>query len=364
MLHSAYDRGAYAVEGKSLRGGGGGGGDAAQQRRPCRAWCGACASAASAACADLPSGLRGALWRSATSRYMLANATYVLYTFVVLYVDLVAQPAVNSALEPRKRDRDAALVDRTYKALYDLYKAAAWIHLINALQYVWAWLPSGFGLFSWVQTPEYLNIVGAALYLHTAYLYETVGGNFDAETLQVHYYETAASAIELAAAVGWCVTWWWTYPRGVVGRGWTLDDFDLWGCVCIIVPSMLYLAYNLIIILNPEEYSTNTLYADGNIMYAAGALLYFCASLRDDSWLDFLATGGACPHGCDAATPIELPAPREAGDGAELGVGVVGAGKRFVANVLLSKPSEAAYGDLEAPSEASTLLRSPSPRRI
>ena len=65
--------------------------------------------------------------------------------------------------------------------------------------------------------------------MKTAYEYESVGGNFDAETLQVHYYETAASAIELVAALGWTATWWMTYPRGVVGRGWTLDDFDLWG---------------------------------------------------------------------------------------------------------------------------------------
>lgn len=357
---SVYDRAAYAVEGKVLR-------DAAQAeqpRRPCRAWCGSCAGAASAACAGLPAGARDALRRSATSRYMLANVTYVVYTFVILYVDLVAQPNVNAALAPRKRDRDDALVERTYKALYDLYKAAAWIHLVNALQYVWAWVPSGFGVISWVQVPEYLNVVGAALYLHTAYLYESVGGNFDAETLQVHYFETAASAIELVAAVGWCVTWWWTYPRGQVGRGWTFDDLDLWGCLCIIVPSMIYLAYNVIIIKDPDEYSTNTLYADGNIMYAAGALLYFCASLRDDGWLDGLATGGACPHGCDATSPIELPAPREARDGAELGPGLVGAAKRFAANVLLSKPGEAAYGDIEAPGESSTLLRSPSPRRI
>ena len=208
--------------------------------------------------------------------------------------------------------------------------------------------------------------MGASLYLKTAYEYENVGGNFDAETLQVHYYETAASTIELFAALGWTATWWLTYPRGVVGRGCTLDDFDLWGNLFIFVPSVLYLAYNVAIIRDPDEYSTNTLYVDGNILYAAGAIVYMLSSLRDDGWLDFLAQGGACPHGIDAASPISLPAPREASDGAEFGGGVAGAGKRLASLLFSSQasraPNEALYGALDSPGEGSTLLRSPSRR--
>ena len=139
------------------------------------------------------------------------------------------------------------------------------------------------------------------------------------------------------------------------------------------MPSCLDLAYNVAIIRDPDEYSTNTLYVDGNILYAAGAVVYLLSSMRDDGWLDFLATGGACPHGLDAASPIAMPAPREAGDAgdaAEFGGGLAGASKRLAAGVLdllSSRPSKAQneglYGALDAPlGESSTLLR--SPRRV
>ena len=207
------------------------------ERRPLLAWCRGCCSSLLGLCGALPGAARAACGRSLTSRYTAANVVYCAYAFAIIYVDLVAQPRVNALLEPKPKDRDKAAVAAAYVALYDLYKAAAWLHLLNALQYVWAWLPNGFGLLSVVQLPEYLNVAGAALYLKTAYEYELVGGNFDPETLQVHYYETAASAIEFAAALGWTATWWCTFPRGTVGRGWTLDDFDLWGNLFIFVPS-------------------------------------------------------------------------------------------------------------------------------
>ena len=68
----------------------------------------------------------------------------------------------------------------------------------------------------------------------------------DPMTLYVHDLELAASLIEVIASLGWAYTWWLTYPRGP-GRGWTLDDPDLWGILMIVIPSWTYLAYNVMV---------------------------------------------------------------------------------------------------------------------
>ena len=184
------------------------------------------------------------------------------------------------------------------------------MHLLNAFMYMWAWKPAGYGLFSVVQIPELLNAIGAAVYTVTAWRYEEVGAaDYDAPvTLLVHDLETAASAVELFAAVGWCTTWWLTYPRGVVGRGFTLDDPDVWGNVFILVPSIYYVVYNVRVDLDPKLYLTDTLYTDANVLFAAGSCIYLLSSLRDDGWLAFLPGGGSCAYGCDASAPIAQPA--------------------------------------------------------
>ena len=112
------------------------------------------------------------------------------------------------------------------------------------------------------------------------------------------------------------------------------------------------------ILRDPDEYSTNTLYVDGNVLYAAGAVVYVLSSLRDDGWLDWLATGGSCAGGLDATHPIAIPAPRslELGD-----AGAAGAAKRLFARAFGAP--ESIYGAIEAPGEASKLLGTPV-RRI
>lgn len=72
--------------------------------------------------------------------------------------------------------------------------------------------------------PEYLNVLGAGLYLYSATLYpsENVADYaHDGVTYSVHLIETCASAVELIATVGWTWSWWVTFPR-VPGRGATL----------------------------------------------------------------------------------------------------------------------------------------------
>ena len=70
---------------------------------------------------------------------------------------------------------------------------------------------------------------------------------------QVRKLEMAASAIDLAAAFGWCVTWWMSYER-LPGRGWTLDDPDTWSNLTTLVGALLYFAYNVRIQVSPGDY--------------------------------------------------------------------------------------------------------------
>ena len=70
---------------------------------------------------------------------------------------------------------------------------------------------------------------------------------------QVRKLEMAASAIDLAAAFGWCVTWWMSYER-LPGRGWTLDDPDTWSNLTTLVGALLYFAYNVRVQVSPGDY--------------------------------------------------------------------------------------------------------------
>lgn len=86
--------------------------------------------------------------------------------------------------------------------------------------------------------PEYMNMLGAALYLWSAALYPTERGPTDAATLRVHRIETAAAGIEWLACVGWFITWHLTYLR-VPGRGYTLVRVVVvWSCVRWLVAAM------------------------------------------------------------------------------------------------------------------------------
>lgn len=177
-----------------------------------------------------PSALRASL----TNRFTAANVVYVAYAFLIVYIDTVLQPAADAAEKESQALADAEdAIDRAYKA-------SAVIHVVNAAMYIWAWLPAGYTWISPVLLPDYLNVAGSACYLWSAWHYAEMGGVKDPLTAQVHWVETAAASIELVAAFGWCAQWYATFPRGVAGRGWTLDDPDVLANVFIVVPSIYY----------------------------------------------------------------------------------------------------------------------------
>jgi hypothetical protein len=278
---------------------------------------------------------------SLASRYMQANVVYLLYTSIIIYInsqlapraddayadDVCADPPANPppplqtpTLSPPSppppprsyygyaddgsyfyRYPDDTLYRMKLRSINQLYIAAGVIHLFNAFQYIFAWLPLGYGLLHPVMIPEYLNVLGAALYLASASKYNETLSSYTSDTTKlVHRIETASSFIEVLAAVGWTVVWWKTHARGR-GRGLTVDDPDFWGNVFIVVPSVIYFVYNVQNLKDPEGYGTNYLFTKGDTLYFVGSLFYILCALRDDGWFDSFVVGGALFRGLGLA---------------------------------------------------------------
>lgn len=273
---------------------------------------------------------------SIQNRYLFANVVYAAYASAMLYIDYKLLPAYNQALLNEYGASTSSTTassttddpngftlgesDRILAQINNLYIGFGAVHLVNAVMYYWAWLPAGFRFYDRVMVPEYLNMIGAALYLKSACLYYLANDFTSEVTMFIHHCEAAAACIELLAALGWTYTWWLTYQR-TPGRGWTFDDPDLWGIVLIVAPSAVYLAYNVQILRDPTQYGENYLYMTGDVLYAAGSYAYLIAALRDDGWLWFLPTAGRLP-GWDYRVP--MPAREAPPDGPSCGAAILG----------------------------------------
>jgi hypothetical protein len=179
-----------------------------------------------------------------------------------------------------------------------VYIVAGVIHLVNALQYIYAWFPLGFGLLSPVMIPEYLNVAGAGLYLVGAARYNAA--MFSTEvTHSIHVIETIASLLEVFAAFGWTAVWWYTFVRGP-GRGLTLDDPDFTGNALIVVPSIIYFVYNVNNLIDANNYYEGPnaeLYMTADLWYFIGSIIYVFSALRDDGWFPSFRVFGATTFG-------------------------------------------------------------------
>jgi hypothetical protein len=82
-----------------------------------------------------------------------------------------------------------------------------------------------------------------------------------------------------------------TYIR-TLGRGFSLDDPDVIAFSMTMIGSMIYVVYNMQIIIHPEQYNSNILYTYGDIVYFVGACFYIFANMRDLNWFWFLPLGG------------------------------------------------------------------------
>jgi hypothetical protein len=184
--------------------------------------------------------------------------------------------------------------------------------LLNAFQYIYAWFPLGYGLLSWVMIPEYLNVIGAGIYLAGAARYNSAMYS-EATTHDIHVLETIASSVEVLAAFGWVVVWWYTYMPGR-GRGLTLDDPDFSGNALIVVPSIVYLVYNVNNLVDARNYCVGTnakLYTTADLWYFIGSIIYVLSAARDDGWFPhFWFFGAATFAVLDAAAAVRLPGAR------------------------------------------------------
>ena len=87
------------------------------------------------------------------------------------------------------------------------------------------------------------------------------------------------------------MSWYRTYTRAL-GRGFTLEDPDTVAYTLTTLSSFIYIAYNIQILMNPDQYGTNDLYYNGDIIYSIGAIFYLWANLRDDGWLWWMPVAG------------------------------------------------------------------------
>jgi hypothetical protein len=140
--------------------------------------------------------VRHAAWNSARNVYVYASLLYVAYAAGMLLVDYA---------ETRTPRSDINLQ----------YIAWGCLHLIDAFLYIASWRSLGYAYASVVMLPEFMNVLGAALYLSSAAMYplENAPAYNNSPTMAIHVIELAASVVEMVAAVGWAYTWWLTYTR-------------------------------------------------------------------------------------------------------------------------------------------------------
>ena len=266
------------------------------------------------------------LWATVTNRYNCANAVYLLYAIIMMFIDFQQEPKA-SADAPASDNSDAygftdpyaaaytdtqgnvvpasllrwvpgtgwGLYDASLATINKLYIAAASIHVINAVMYVWMWLgvTSPPTLFSRIMVPEYLNIAEASFYLYTASTYANQltygpGAYADVWSLNNHKIEMTAAMVQSAASFGWCYTWWLTHTRGKY-RGLTIVDPDFWANVFVVIKSLVYITYNFMTLAWPGSYADNSLYTVADCMYLVGAIFYILCGLRDDGWFTSLS---------------------------------------------------------------------------
>ncbi|CAF1455417.1 unnamed protein product [Didymodactylos carnosus] len=206
------------------------------------------------------------------SWYMLGNFIYLGYTVGALVLDY-----------------DVPLNNNT-PAANKGYLGLACIHLTSAFLYWYAWQDH-----TWsdvIMIPEYMNMIEACLYVWSSSYYPKQSVSlFDYYSLATHKIELAAGVVDLIACVGWIMSWYRTYTR-TLGRGFAFDDPDTFACLTTTVASCIYVAYNIRMVIHPEEYDTNHLYYKGDILFAVGGFFYIMAAMRDDGWLWFMPFAG------------------------------------------------------------------------
>jgi len=165
--------------------------------------------------------------------------------------------------------------------MYDDYMLGlCFVHLFDAILYLWMWLEL-MSLKHFLLTPDWLNLLGALIYITSTslykYQYENNSSNPNEKGDKTIFFgvvrrlELSASVLELAMSFGWVWQWFVEYrsdlirdPFSCVGRGFTLDDPDVWANITLIVAASYYVAYNVTVFMDYSRYDTCNLYVVGD----------------------------------------------------------------------------------------------------
>jgi len=253
--------------------------------------------------------------------YFWASLVYCVYVYQILAIDYCEDLFPRSPLISVNHTNSSGSSEDTNGFDYDYeiapqckgsgdtplnrqYIAASSVHILNGIMYGLVWVPYFRAHPDLTRTrkfflllPEFLNIIEASIYVKSASIYGEAYGtcqSYDCELFQeMHNYETVAASLEMIASFGWLWSWYVSYHPGR-GRGVTLWDPDFLGAVGLIIPSIIYVAYNIMNLLRPEEFYDNYLFLTADVMYGIDAPLYLFAALRDAGFFYWLW----CIPGC------------------------------------------------------------------
>ena len=220
-----------------------------------------------------------ALEHTLESRYFYAIVVYLAYCISMVFADVgkISNKEAN-----------------------DLYFNFGIEHLINACMFVWAWDDRGW--FDDVVIPEYLNIIGAALYIWSASLYPVMYSDDDLfyyyykpkteEFKACRYIELVACIIFTLSAFGWIYSWYRLFTENFgpvllntsASRGISILDPE-WHCNwTLVAASIVYLYWGIDTAYKFSHFSTDSLYMIGNILYLLNGIFYVIAAFRDYGW--------------------------------------------------------------------------------
>jgi len=261
---------------------------------------------------------------AATSMYFWASFVYCVYVYQILAVDYCEDLYPRSP-KPHFNDTNSSSYENEYDYDYVVapqckgqgdtplnrqYIAASSVHILNGVMYGLVWIPyfkahpydSKKRRF-FLLLPEFLNICEASLYVKSASLYGTAYATCQSPHcdlyLEMHIYETIAATLEMIASFGWFWSWYVTYHRGP-GKGITVWDPDFLGAVGLIIPSIIYVVYNIQNLTYPEGFFDNYLFVVADILYGIDAPLYLFAALRDAGCFWWLKCVPGCVESLDS----------------------------------------------------------------
>lgn len=238
-----------------------------------------------------------AVKRCVRDTYFRSNLVYLLYMILLLFVD--------------GHDDDGQMSHEFEWKLEFIFNCLYYLHIINAIMYLHMWSAYR-NIFTAFVLPDWINLIASLLYLASGWIYplafdeSSYDGNVHRSLVRdvswfriVRILEIAAALLELIATFGYNIQWFIDYsyelmtnPVSLIGRGFTLDDPDLWANVTLIISASLYIKYNFIVLFDPDLYQSCDMYIVADQWYTINAVFYLICSMRDADLFWFMPMQG------------------------------------------------------------------------